>query len=396
MKPKHYTRLAGLEEYRLEDTPFNPQRHNWRSEAPESIDMEACFNAVEEVVNGNGSELLMEGVLGELRKDQQFSLLEKDDFSIQNHKITLIQSGAQLGIFLIEAEVNIGGMQKKVDLIAGVSRNRKMNFFAQKDHQGISNMRNDEAQSLGLDPYSSAYDKQATFPRHYGDYQSEAGSYLYLAEYCQGFVELNLKFGKSQHSIMGDSTERLICLNGINQMEETLLLDDSQSSAILRQVILHQLRASIRSVMLLNPTFTGGDYMYHPQKDRLMLQCHRDTEEMAGRNAMWTQIRKMIQTRGVSPQTETLAYQILQIITHQDRNLAPFGKSRSDFEYFTYSIADIASVISQMNRQPPMNVIQWQRARQLAVELLRIVSGVEDQELSERVQMSRLAIGRLF
>ena len=241
------------------------------------------------------------------------------------------------------------------------------------DHEVLVELRKAEAGALALLPDSEEFRHKATFPFHYGACQTEAGPFVYLSEFCDGYVEINLRCKDDPNfNMMGDITEREILFNGMNQGKHPRFLEEGESGGVLSQLAAHQMRTALRCGLVLSPAFRGGDYLYHPEKRQVMLQCYREPQA-SGQNGFWPHLSRVVTLEGEAPDLTILAFQLLSLAMHSEPNLEPVAqdedpKGRS---YFAYSIIGLSTAGHILREQTGLSQAEFARAVSLAVSVAR-------------------------
>jgi hypothetical protein len=233
--------------------------------------------------------------------------------------------------------------------IAGVSLAPEADAFVRQDHEVLGTLRAAEAAEWGLELGSEEYGYRSTFARHFVE-RSEAGKpFAYLGEFCEGFVEVNARYVDNPHFVFaGDSTQRRVLLNGLNQNVSTYELGEEESGVIFGELAEHQLRNAVRSGRILAPAFRAGDYMYHPDQRRVMLQCYR-AQELAAPNGIWMCTAEAFKGKiDADPKALSAAYQLLELIMFKESNLVPVAGQSAKMEFFTYSFMSISQAVNRL------------------------------------------------
>lgn len=336
----------------VRDLPFDETNHDWlvevedgplvRQSATAAYSLMECFNFIE-------TGLLTDDA--RLPKEALKNILGREDFEINSLKITQIQAGAQQGIFRVDCGI---AADVVVPLVVGISRHRALNEFVAYDHRTIKELRQKEAHSYAMDGDDPAFAEKSFFPKHFGEYEQD-GVYFYLAEFLEGYKEINF-FHTGEQDMMGEPGKFLL-LNGINQGECCRRLDEFQSSEILVNIAVQQVMTALKCDFVLTPGFGAGDYVYSPEKDRVVLHCLRNAKFM--KNGFWGAVDQDIQF-DVDPKAQLLAHQILQLIFWKEANLEAKGVSYyQGQEGFIFSTFDLVKIIEKLISKLELTPEQW-------------------------------------
>ncbi len=344
--------------------------------------LETCYVAVEEALMANSQALLNqvlqdEGLVGD----------------ISSSSITLIQSGSQQFIFRVRVKVATAQGEKEHSFVAGVSRCPEVTAMVEADHEILVEVRKAEAETLALLSDSEQFRLKATFPLHYGAHQTEAGPFVYLSEFCEGYAEINLRCEDDPNfDMMGDITQREVLLNGMNQGKHPRFLEEGESGGVLSELAAHQMRTALRCGLVLSPAFRGGDYLYHPEKRQVMLQCYREPKA-SGENGFWPELSRMVTIEGEDPDLTRLAFQILSLATHREPNLEPMEQDDDlrGHSYFSYSIIGLSTAGHILREQTGLSQADFARAVSLAVSVARqVIPGLSMSPFEQRAFLDRI------
>jgi len=370
-----FTRVHEEENGIFQDTPFDPARH--QDKYAKIVDtyypLARCFDAVEEALTADSNALLLTAL-----QSRFGAPCEIDSCSLH-----LIQWGSQQTIFRVQVRIRVGEEEREVAFIAGASRHPEVTDMVKMDDIGITEMRRVEEEIPVAKP---------SFPLHYGARDTSVGPFVYLSEFCEGYVELNLSFEDDpHHSFAGDTTTRTIHLNGINQGTGQRTLGVEESSQILVEVMQHQLLTATRCGAVLAAAFGAGDYIYHPETKHLMLQCFR-TYPFAGENGFWAHLGQRAELPGEDPVVLRLAFQLLEFATSKDgnRERETIEPEKPD-EFSTYSFTDIVRAISGLKSDPKvLSPELWERVGKVAQSIAnQVVPGLEISDLEKAVLLEK-------
>ncbi|MBI5754349.1 hypothetical protein HZA40_04370 [Candidatus Peregrinibacteria bacterium] len=358
------------------DVPFDAALHDWQFQCVEEEgpaqdhSLVECYQAIEDALLNNDMELL------------------RADAEILDLKICQIQHGIQQGIFKIDCRAGTDdGREDTFSFIVGISRREVFNDFVKSDHEHIVLLREREAAACG----------EATFPRHYGDAQN-GKFYLYLAEFLEGYSEVNLLWGGPD--FFGERP-RTIVLNHLNQGKSKEYLDEADSREVLAAIARHMLITAIKCDLILTPAFRGGDYLYSPEKKALMFTCFRDAAFSPQGSGFWPMMRqkmKLEATDGfeLSPEAEAVAYQFLQLLFWREDNLETAGSQYPKGLNFVFSVTDF--ITGDILKELPLSAAQWMQVLGILdcwhKELLK--ANIEHYELEKRLRdLLQILGGRL-
>lgn len=337
----------------IQDLPFDEAEHDWpvpaddgllvqqSGEAPYSLVQ--CFEFIENGLLADDGRLIKEAV--------QKILKNSECIVINSLQITQIQAGAQQGIFKIDCKVRVNGSpdELEIPLVGGISRYQALNNFVAYDHCTIIELRKKEALSYEMDPDDPAFAEKSFFPRHFGEYQKD-GVYFYLAEYLDGYREMNLFWTGQQ---------RVFISNGLNLGKFNEHVSELESSRLLGKIFVQQLATSLRCRFILAPAFGAGDYVYSPSQDRIMLHCVRPF--MATPAGFWGLVHEKA-TLSCDYESQLVAYQLLQLLFWKEWNLrTENGPYECGIGFLVFSIFDLIMNVEGLFKELPLSVEQWEQ-----------------------------------
>lgn len=386
----------------ITEQTFDPQKHTWCgyfSSTPEAWERRELIGHGQEIEPGEVYKEIEET----LRQDEHALLKQAItretgiiDPRIGGLKITIVNRGNMQVITRVDVGIqnDQGHFVNAYPFIVILTLHNSdaARQYSAKDYQTIAKCRKDEAAALGYTEDNSKYDRRlATFPAQYGEMVTPSGYHLQLTRYMEGFHEVNMLARQGTGSMMGDTLDRHISINEFTQRGVGRILDTEESHAIARKIMVHQFTAAVRSKVVLNPSFSAGDYLWSTREERLVLHTAPERDfDRAG--SMW---KFAVQNHPFplgdrDPKIVAAAHQLLTMIMTREYNLTAMVVNSEGIleDYPTYSLWDVIGFGEALANSNMLMPEEWKQvfktmkawSEHIYNDMLKMTEGMQDMD----------------
>ncbi|MFA6435775.1 MAG: hypothetical protein WCW30_01400, partial [Candidatus Gracilibacteria bacterium] len=209
----------------------------------------------------------------------------------------------------------------------------------------------------------------------------------------------NLFYRDSSFNFCGDDIDRFVIFNGLSQGRKGKQLNIEASDEIRSEVLKHQIRTALLAKMVMKASFRSGDYMYHPDKKRLMLHCYRG-QFVPGSGQTLVDLADQLVVEGCDRKLLIAALQLIFSIISTETNLLSNGGEDTHRKYFMYSLQDLIKAIGDLRKDETfLNQQEWAFVTGIFSQIAQgILSGapseIVDRALATRMRMVQGALLR--